>query len=104
MISTSEVSVSATVNGGVDLTTLVDDLEGYAKVHIEKDKAIVCVVGEGLNNSVGLAGKVFSCMGNNGINIDMISQGASEINISFAVDKSQADNAVKSLHKEFMGV
>jgi len=104
MIATSEVSVSATVNGVVNARIIADELKDCATVNIENDKAIVCVVGEGLNNSVGLAGKVFSCVGQSGVNIEMISQGASEINVSFVVDQAQADIAVKGLHKEFMGV
>ncbi|MBW2975458.1 lysine-sensitive aspartokinase 3 [Candidatus Woesearchaeota archaeon] len=103
MISTSEVSVSLTVDNDNDLDKIKDDLDGVAEVKVEKDKAIVCVVGEGMNNAPGMAGKVFSVMGRNRINIEMISQGASEINISFIVDVKDADKAVKILHKEFFG-
>jgi len=101
MVSTSEVSVSATTNGSVSTEELINDLGECAHVSVEKDKAIVCVVGEGLNNTPGLAGRLFSCVGRNGINIDMISQGASEINVGLVVDTRQSNDAVKHLHQEF---
>ena len=102
MVSTSEVSVSATVCGTTDTTALIKELGECAKVNVERNKAIVCIVGEGLNNSCGFAGKVFSCMGRNNINIDMISQGASEISISFVIDHDKANDAVRHLHNEFL--
>lgn len=103
MISTSEVSVSLTVDDDKDLSKVKEDLEGVAEVKVEKDKAIICVVGEGMNNVPGIAGRIFSVIGMNRISVEMISQGASEINISFIVDDKDADKAVRILHKEFFG-
>ncbi|MBW2989506.1 aspartate kinase [Candidatus Woesearchaeota archaeon] len=103
MISTSEVSVSLTVDNEDNIDKITEDLEGVADVHIEKGKAVVCVVGEGMNNVPGISGRIFSILGKNKINIEMISQGASEINISFIVDNKDADKAVQALHKEFFG-
>ena len=103
MVSTSEVSVSLTVDSDNDLDNIKADLEGVAEVEIEKNKAIICIVGEGMKNTPGISGKVFSVLGKNKINIGMISQGASEINISFIVNGKDADKAVQVLHKEFFG-
>lgn len=101
MIATSEVSVSLTVDDDKDLDKIKEDLEGVAEVNTEKGKAIVCVVGEGMHNSHGVLARLFGTLKD--IRIEMISAGASEINISFIVDTKDADNAVKLLHKEFFG-
>ena len=101
MVSTTEVSVSLTVDNDKDLDKIKEDLEGVAEIKIESSKAIVCLVGEGMKSVPGVAGRIFSVLGSNKINIEMISQGASEINISFIVDNKDADKAVQVLHKEF---
>ena len=103
LVSTSEVSVSLTVDNDKDLDNIKEDLEGVADVHLAKEKAIICVVGEGMSNFPGIAGRIFSTLGKEEINIEMISQGAFEINISFIVDNSDADRAVQVLHREFFG-
>ena len=103
MISTTEVSVSLTVDNDKDLDNIKEDLEGVADVRIEKGKSIICIAGEGMNHVPGVAGRAFSVLGKNDINIEMISQGASEINISFIVDNKDADKTVKVLHTEFFG-
>lgn len=103
MVATSEVSVSLTVDDDSDLDKIKNDLEGIADIKIEKNKAIICVVGEGMQNIHGIAGRTFSVLGKNKVNIEMISQGASEINISFIVNNKDADKAVQVLHKEYFG-
>lgn len=102
MISTSEVSISMTVNEPDGMEKIVKELAGIATVKMETGKAIICVVGEGMKYSIGTAGKVFTAIGKAGIDIEMISQGASEINISFVVDEKDAEKAVKVLHDEFI--
>jgi aspartate kinase len=101
MIATSEVSVSVTVDKDENLDNVVKELENIAKVKLEKNKAIVCVVGEGMRHTKGVAGKLFATLGNKGINIEMISQGASEINIGFIVGNEYVEKAVQVLHREF---
>jgi aspartate kinase len=106
MIATSEVSVSLTIdksNGDSLLDNLAEELREIGDITIGGGKSIICLVGKGMKNTVGLAGKIFSIMGNNGINIEMISQGASEINIAFIVNDKDAEKAVQCLHKEFFG-
>ncbi len=102
MVSTSEVSVSLTLDNDSHLDDILEDLRSIADVRVSKDKAIVCVVGAGMKNTPGIAGRVFSTLGKNNISVEMISQGASEINIGFIVDGKDADNAVRLLHKEFI--
>jgi len=101
VVSTSEVSVSATVEGKTNLEPLVKDIEKYAHVNIEKDKALIAVVGEGLkNNSSDVAARVFRCIADEGINVHMISQGASEINLSFVINDEYVDNAIRTIHNK----
>jgi aspartate kinase len=102
MISTSEVSVSLTINEPEGMEKIVKELEGIATVKHETKKAIICVVGEGMKHSIGTAGRIFTTIGKAGIDIEMISQGASEINISFVVNEEDADKAVRALHEEFV--
>jgi len=103
VIATSEVSVSMTVDNGKNIEDIASDLEGIADVKILKNKAVICVVGEGMRNTPGVAGRTFLVLGKNNINIEMISQGASEINITFVVDGKDCDKAVKCLHEEYFG-
>ncbi|MDO8741157.1 MAG: lysine-sensitive aspartokinase 3 [Candidatus Woesearchaeota archaeon] len=103
MVSTSEVSVSVTVDKKDNLDKAIVELNRFATVNIEENKSIVCVVGEGLHHIPNVVGPLFSVLGRNNINIEMISQGASEINIGFVVKAEDAENAVRALHKEFFG-
>ena len=103
MLSTSQVSVSliTDVTDIECLTILRRDLEMIGKVEIEFDKAIVAVVGEGMKNVIGLASRVFAAVAEEGVNLQMISQGASEINLAFLVDNKDIQAAVQGLHREF---
>ncbi len=103
MISTTEVSVSLTIDSRINgrLEPVMKELSGIASVNLLSGKALVCVVGDGMRMVSGTAGRVFSCLGKGGINVECISQGASEINISLVVDEKDCDGAVRALHHEF---
>lgn len=101
VVSTSEVSVSVTVEDASQLKEITKELSPVAKISIQPKKAIVCLVGMGIYKRRGVAGEVFATLGQAGISIDQISQGASEINITFVVDEKDADKAVAVLHKKF---
>src|SRR3989338_1256466 len=103
VVSTSEVSVSLTIDGNGDLEPILGELRDIANIDIAKNKAIICVVGESMRRTPGIAGLTFSTLGKSGINVEMISQGASQINITFIVDGKDAEKAVKVLHKEYLG-
>jgi aspartate kinase len=104
MVSTSEVSVSVTLDSSRNLEAAVQDLREFAEVTVEKDRAIICVVGEGLRSTCGVAGDVFLALKEAGINVLMISQGASKINIALVVDDADCQKAVQALHRKFFGV
>jgi aspartate kinase len=99
MVSTSEVSVSVTVDSNESIAAIAADLARLADVKYEGRKAIVCLVGENIRNTPGIAAKVFSAIED--VNIRMISQGASEINISFVIDEADVPNVVARLHQVF---
>lgn len=108
MIATSEVSVSLTTDKALGLEALKQELEApgpggkpLARVDIATGRAIVCVVGAGLKHAVGLAARVFRAVADAGVNIQMISQGANEINIAFLVNNEDIKPAVKALHATF---
>ena len=60
--------------------------------------AIISLVGRQLKTMIGISGRFFSTLGENGINIEMISQGASEINISCVIEEATADRALDVVH------
>lgn len=99
MVSTSEVSVSVTVDSNESIAAIAADLGKLADVKYEGRKAIVCLVGENIRNTPGIAAKVFSAISD--VNIQMISQGASEINISFVIDEPDVPKVVSRLHQVF---
>ncbi|EUC44105.1 hypothetical protein COCMIDRAFT_38000 [Bipolaris oryzae ATCC 44560] len=114
LISSSEVHVSmalhsesALLSGGgeddykiqsKDLQGAVNDLGALGTIDIVPDMAIVSLVGKQLKNMIGISGKFFSVLGQNNINIEMISQGASEINISCVIEEREADRALNVVH------
>jgi aspartate kinase len=99
MVATSEVSVSLTIDNPARLDDIVAELEQFAEVDIEKDQVIVCLVGDNIRHTPGVARRVFNAL--DGINIRMISQGASLLNISLVVAEADLLRTVPALHEEF---
>lgn len=99
VVSTSEVSVSLTVDSNESIPALAADLAKLADVEYEGRKAIVCVVGENLRDKAGVAAKVFGELSD--VKIRMISQGASEINLTFVIEEEDVPRVVKRLHATF---
>jgi aspartate kinase len=99
MVSTSEVSISLTVDSNQQLPEICAELAKIADVKMEGHKALVCLVGEDIRGHNGIAGQVFSAISH--VNVRMISQGASEINMSFMIDEEDVEEAVRSLHEHF---
>jgi len=101
MVSTSEVSVSLTVDSNDKLPDVAADLSQLADVKYEGRKALICMVGENIRGQNGIAARVFQAIRH--VNVRMISQGASEINMSFMIEEDDAEEAIRSLHAEFFG-
>jgi aspartate kinase len=99
MVSTSEVSISVTVDSKEALPAICEELGRIADVKYESNKALICLVGEDIRGISGIAAQVFTAVSH--INIRMISQGASEINMSFMINEEDVEEAVRSLHARF---
>ncbi len=99
MVSTSEVSVSLTVDNADRLPEIRNELSHIAEVGIEGGQAIVCLIGENIRHTPGIAGRAFQVL--KGLNILMISQGASLLNLGFVISDSDLTPAVMALHGEF---
>jgi aspartate kinase len=99
LVTTSEVSISVTVDDTTHLEAAVAELEGIGRVDVRRDLAVVAVVGEGAPTQVGLAGHVFTLLGGVGVSVEMISQGASRVNLSFVVAGNEATRVVRLLHR-----
>ncbi len=101
VVATSEVSVSLTVDSEDGIAEIQKELEEIGEIKIHRQKAIICVVGEGMKRTPGVAARIFSALAKANVNVEMVSEGASEINLTLVVDERNADTAVKVLHKEF---
>ncbi len=99
MVSTSEVSVSLTIDNPKNLDAIVSELQQFAGVEAVPGQAIVCLVGDRIRSTPGVAHSAFRAL--NGINVRMISQGASKLNLSVVISENDLPSAVASLHTEF---
>lgn len=81
-----------------DLEGAIQELQEYGTIDISPRMAILSLVGAEMKHMVGVAGRMFTVLGENNVNIEMISQGASEINISCVIEERDADRAMSILH------
>lgn len=104
MIASSEVSISLTLNkdpnSEKNLDKLANELSEFSTVSVSKNKAMVTVIGN-VKKSSAILKTVFDAMVENKINVQMISQGSSKVNISFIIDENQLKRAVPALHAAF---
>src|SRR5579864_4449047 len=96
MLATSEVSVSVTIDNTRSLDSIRKELESFAEVTVENDRAIVCLVGENIRQSPGVAARMFSALGD--VDVRMVSQGASRLNLSFAIAAGDLTRARSEEH------
>ena len=99
MVATSEVSVSLTIDNVRNVDAILAELRQFAEASVEHDQVIVCLVGDDIRYTPGVARRTFNSL--DGINIRMISQGASLLNLSFVVKEADLRAAVEALHREF---
>jgi aspartate kinase len=99
VVSTSEVSVSLSIDDTRRLPAILHDLEPLGSTRVVRGNAIVCVVGEGIGDLPGVAARVFGTISD--INVVLISQGASSINLTFVVSELEVNDAVNRLHATF---
>ncbi|KAG2003563.1 aspartate kinase [Coprinopsis cinerea AmutBmut pab1-1] len=102
LISTSEVHVSMAIVDGMGkrmVDRFVVELKRFGEVSVEHDLAILSLVGKHMRSMVGVAAKMFSSLAERNVNIEMISQGASEINISCVIAARDAVKALNIIHQ-----
>ena len=102
----SESSITIVVKN-TDLDRAVSALEMellgkiIKKLEVTTDVAIIALIGSGMRGTVGVASKVFGSIQKNKVNVSMITQGSSEMNLAFIVKNSDTGAAVRALHDEF---
>jgi aspartate kinase len=101
VLASSEISVSLTVEDRTRLDAVVRDLDELGDVWVEYHRAIVAVVGIGMRTTPGLAARLFRAV--QPANVEVISQGASAINMTFVVQEQDGPDVVRRLHQEFFG-
>jgi aspartate kinase len=99
MVSTSEVSVSLTVDNDARLDAICAELAPFTEVSIERNQAILCAVGDNIRHTPGVAARVFGALRH--VNVRMISQGASVLNIGVVVGGQDLAEAAEAVHREF---
>ncbi|XP_077229722.1 aspartokinase 2, chloroplastic-like isoform X2 [Tasmannia lanceolata] len=109
VVATSEVSISLTLDPSKlwsreliqqELDHVVEELEKIAVVNLLQHRSIISLIGNVQRSSLILE-KVFNVLQTNGVNVQMISQGASKVNISLIVNDSEAEQCVRALHSTF---
>jgi aspartate kinase len=101
VLASGEVSVSLTIEDRSHLDAVMSELSELGEVWVEHGRAIVAVVGIGLRHTPGLAARLFRAV--QPANVEVISQGASLINMTFVVREEDGPAVVQRLHKEFFG-
>jgi aspartate kinase len=101
VLASGEVSVSLTIEDRARLGPIMKELGQLGDVWVEESRAIVAIVGIGLKHTPGLAGRVFNAVWP--ANVEIISQGASAINMTFVVREEDGPDVVRRLHQEFFG-
>ena len=99
VVTTSEVSVSLTLDNTDALDAIIKDLQRIGAVEIEPNQAVICVVGSGLRDTSGVAAQIFTAIAD--FNISLISHGASSVNLTFVVRENEVAEVVGRLHETF---
>lgn len=99
VVATSEVSVSVTIDDPSSLESLLVDLRQLGDVSVERDRAIIAVVGAGISDQSEAMGRAIVALG--GVTVQMMSLSATGINLTIIVDASDLNDAMNKLHDEF---
>ncbi|MDJ0522754.1 MAG: aspartate kinase [Planctomycetota bacterium] len=98
LIATSEVSVTVSVDNTAGLAAVVQELKAFSKVTVKDGAALVAVIGERMKRASGLAGRVFSAIGEAGVPVLAISYGATKTNLQIVVPEPREREVVRALH------
>jgi aspartate kinase len=101
VVATSEVSVSVTIDNTERLDRIREEVEQFAEVAVESERAIVSLVGENIRGTPGIGVRIFRALGS--VNVLMVSLGGSQWNFSIVIAGENLKQAVRLLHEEFFG-
>ncbi len=99
LVATSEVSVSCTVDRDENLDAACGELQGIGDVTVTRGRTLVCVVAARLLTDPTVCPRIFEALGREGIPVQLMSMGASAINVSLVVDDAVGETAVRALHR-----
>jgi len=99
LVSTSEVSISLTIDNTDNLDKIISELSNFAIIEKFENMAIISAIGSGIRAASGIASRFFSIL--KGVNISLITFGASEVNLSIVIKNDDLESAVILLHSEF---
>jgi aspartate kinase len=102
VVTTSEVSVSVTVDDASRLDDIVGELREFAGVSVERQMAILCAVGDGLSTDSRIAARAIGAL--SGFAVRMVSQAASRRNVTIVLSEADVGTAMARLHEEFFTV
>jgi len=97
MVTTSEVSVSVTIDNNKNIKEIIKDLKTLGEVNFSENLSLVCVVGDHLADNRGKVMDIFAALKN--IQVKMISYGAAKNSIAFLVDENSKIETLESLNK-----
>jgi len=102
LVSTSDASISVAINESVTsrkIDAAIQKLNVFSAAQVLPERAILSLIGQNMHHKKGVAARMFTCLAEAGVNIEMITQGASEVNVSCVVSESQVDHAMSAVHK-----
>ncbi len=100
MIASSEISISLTLDNRYDVSKLREKLSKFAKIDVSYNKSIISLIAN-VDKASEILGRAFLILSKKSYNVQMISLGASKVNISFILDDVEIEDCIKLLHKEF---
>ncbi len=104
--SENNITFGIDLEDSMNVSFLLRNSEFFGKqwfsIKIDNDISLIAVIGAGMLHTPGIAGKVFTTMGNNNINVRAISQGSSELNITFIIERKDCKKAVNVLYNAFI--
>ncbi|MBL8600914.1 MAG: aspartate kinase [Myxococcales bacterium] len=103
LVATSEVSVSCTVDREEGLADAVRALGEIGEVSVTRGRCLVCVVAARILTDPSVCPRIFTALGRENIAVQLLSMGASAINVGLVVDDALGDVTVRALHREFFG-
>ena len=101
LVATSEVSITMTADRADHLPAFCEDLGELGDVTVEPDHALICVVGQGIAHTHGIAAQVLGTLADAGVHVRVISQGAIKVNIGLVIQQVDLHEAVNTLHSHF---